>query len=256
MLSLRSFSSFCLQFAKIFFLTLGLVGSGTTPAQTPSASATASKIQPAAARAKVDLDALIRVESKTTGSDGVTRTSLYEETYMRRGEQVWTQRVRPKSAHLHEHVKEGHAGHKHLDPFEGGRLISLEDGKVQLSLISASEKRVVSVPSVEFGNLGFDGSWERAYYWVTQLEFKSFKPSSRLSDVADAQWFEKTGEVNEFILWDPKRQIPWVIESTNRQGNQWRKITLTPRKEMTAVVPWSPQLIKRYDQMLYSDFLD
>jgi helix-turn-helix protein len=125
-----------------------------------------------------------------------------------------------------------------------------------LRLISASEKRVITVPSVEFGNLGFDGSWERAYYWVTQLEFKSFKPSSRLSDVSDAQWFEKMGEVNEFILWDNKRQIPWVIESTNRQGNQWRKITVTPRKEMTAVTPWNPQLIKQYDQMLYSDFLD
>jgi hypothetical protein len=139
---------------------------------------------------------------------------------------------------------------------EGGRLISLEDGTPQLRLISASEKRVITVPSVEFGNLGFDGSWERAYYWVTQLEFKSFKPSSRLSDVPDAQWFEKMGEVNEFILWDNKRQIPWVIESTNRQGNQWRKITVTPRKEMTAVTPWNPQLIKQYDQMLYSDFLD
>jgi hypothetical protein len=48
----------------------------------------------------------------------------------------------------------------------------------------------------------------------------------------------------------------WVIESANRQGNHWRKITVTPRKEMTAVVPWSPQLVRRYDQMLYSDFLD
>jgi hypothetical protein len=46
----------------------------------------------------------------------------------------------------------------------------------------------------------------------------------------------------------------WVIESANRQGNHWRKITVTPRKEMTAVVPWRPELIKRYDQMLYSDF--
>lgn len=245
-----------LQISKLFFLTLGFIYSGTTLGQIPIAPAHDSKSLPVAARARVDLDALVKVESKTTGSDGVTRTSLYQETYMRRGEQVWTQRIRPKQAHVHVHVKERHAGHRHLDPLEGGRLISLEDGTPQLRLISASEKRVITVPSVEFGNLGFDGSWERAYYWVTQLEFKSFKLSSRLSDVPDAQWFEKMGEVNEFILWDNKRQIPWVIESTNRQGNQWRKITVTPRKEMTAVTPWNPQLIKQYDQMLYSDFLD
>lgn len=236
--------------------TLGLMPISMALAQTQIAQAPPSKSLSAAPRARVDLDALIRVESKTTSSDGVTRTSLYEETYMRRGEQVWSQRIRPKSAHDHATAREGHAGHKHLDPFEGGRLISLEDGKPQMRLISATEQRVVSVPSVEFGNLGFDGSWERAYYLVTQLEFKNFKPSARVSDVPDTQWFEKTGDVNEFILWDHKRQIPWVIESTNRQGNQWRKITVTPRKEMTAVVPWNPQLIKRYDQMLYSDFLD
>jgi hypothetical protein len=256
MLSFYSLSVLRFPFFKFFFVALGFACASASNAQTSSAPTPTGKSLSAAARAQVDLDALVKVESKTTGSDGVTRTSLYEERFMRRGDQIWTQRVLPKTGRVHEHVKEGHSGHKHLDPFEGGRLVSLEDGKPQLRLISAGEKRVVSVPSVEFGNLGFDGSWERAYYWVTQLEFKSFKPSSRVSDVADAQWFEKTGDVNEFILWDHKRQIPRVIESTHRQGNQWRKISVTPRKEMTAVVPWSPQLIKRYDQMLYSDFLD
>jgi hypothetical protein len=248
--------SLLLQIATLVVLPLGLIPVNMALAQTQITQTPAGKNLPASSRALVDLDALIQVESKTTSSDGVTRTSLYKETYMRRGEQVWIQRIRPKSAHDHAPAKKGHTIHKHLDPFEGGRLISLEDGKPQLSLISASEKRVVSVPSVEFGNLGFDGSWERSYYWVTQLEFKSFKPSARVSDAPDSQWFEKTGDTHEFILWDDKRQIPLVIESTNRQGNQWRKITVTPRKEMAAVVPWNPELIKRYDQMLYSDFLD
>jgi hypothetical protein len=253
---MRPQRSLCLSIATLLLVTTGFVHSVSALAQTPLAAAVANNRVLPATPAKVDLDALIRVESKTIGSDGVTRTSLYEETFMRRGEQIWTQRIRPKQTTAHNHDKEGHAGHKHLDPFEGGRLISLEDGKPQMRLISASEKRVVSVPSVEFGNLGFDGSWERAYYLVTQLEFKSFKPATRVSNVSDAKWFEKKGEVNESILWDNNRKVPLVIESTNRQGSQWRRITVIPRKELTAVVPWGPQLVKNFDQMLYSDFLD
>jgi hypothetical protein len=41
----------------------------------------------------------------------------------------------------------------------------------------------------------------------------------------------------------------WVIETS-----RGREISLTLRKEETAVVPWSPQLIKSYGQMLFSDF--
>lgn len=250
--------SACFHVYWLLLWGLGCMHSGLAQAQTPPIATPATAPQSArpAARGAVDLDALIRVESKTIGADGVTRTSQYEETFMRRGEQVWTQRIRPKQATAHHHGPDGHNGHKHLDPLEGGRLITLEEGKPQLRLISASEKRVVSVPSVEFGNLGFDGSWERAYYLVTPAELKQFKPSSRATDVPDAQWFEKQGAVHESILWDPKRQIPWVIESTNKQGSQWRRITVTPQKELTAVVPWSPQRVKTYDQMLYSDFLD
>ena len=93
-----------LQISKLFFWARGFIYSGTTLAQIPLAPAQDSKSLPVAARARVDLDALVRVESKTTGSDGVTRTSLYQETYMRRGEQAWTQRIRPKQAHVHGHV--------------------------------------------------------------------------------------------------------------------------------------------------------
>jgi hypothetical protein len=61
------------------------------------------------------------------------------------------------------------------DTFESGRLIRLEDGKHQFSLISTSEKRV-SVPPVEFGNLGFDGSWLRPMTGSPHLNSRASNP--------------------------------------------------------------------------------
>ncbi len=222
----------------------------TSPAQT--------KVTAAASDTLVDLDARILVESKTIGADGVTRTSQYEETFMRRGQQVWMQRVRPKSVAEHDHGKEK-KGHKHLDPFAGGRLIGLVDGKAQLDLVLADEKQVVNIPSVEFGNMGFDGSWEKAYYLIALQEFKRakvLKATQRKSEFPDAVWHERKGDVNESILWDSKRMVPRVIESSNAQGTQWRRITVTLQNSTSRVVPWSESVVKNYDQMRYSDFLD
>ncbi len=236
-------------------MAAGLACTTGVQAQPSSVPAKASAVAP---DTLVDLDARILVESKTIGADGVTRTSQYEETFMRRGQQVWMQRIRPKPVAAHDHAKEK-SGHKHLDPFAGGRLIGLADGKAQMDLVLPDEKQVVNIPSVEFGNLGFDGSWERAYYLIALQEFKRskiLKATQRKSEFPDAVWHERKGDINESILWDSKRMVPRVIESSNAQGTQWRRITVTLQNSVARVVPWSETVVKNYDQMRYSDFMD
>jgi len=206
--------------------------------------------------APVDLDGTIRVESRSIGSDGVTRSSVYDETFMRRGQQVWTQRILPKQALRQEHGKDEKSKHKHLDPFAGGRLITLTDGKLEMRLVLPNDNAVVSVPSVEFGNLGFDGSWERAYALVTQQELRKLQPSSRATDIPGAQWFERKGDIKESVLWDKHRMVARAIESSNSQGTQWRRVTLTLNSTISPTVPWDAQRIKAFDRLQYSDFLD
>lgn len=239
----------------IWVLAAGLACATGAHGQSSSAQ---TKATAAASDTLVDLDGRILVESKSIGADGVTRTSQYEETFMRRGQQVWMQRIRPKSVAAHDHAKEK-SGHKHLDPFAGGRLIGLADGKAQMDLVLPDEKQVVNIPSVEFGNLGFDGSWEKAYYLISLQEFKRsklLKATQRQSAFPDAVWHERKGDVNESILWDSKRMVPRVIESSNAQGTQWRRITVTLQNSIARVVPWSESVVKNYDQLRYSDFLD
>jgi len=240
----------------LFCLTSVWALATDTLAQTPATTGAPTRSTSPGPATLVDLDALIRVESRSMGADGVARSSVYEENFMRRGPQVWTRRIIPRQAPVHAHDKDEKAGHKHLDPFEGGRLITLVDGKPQMSLILPHEKTVVAIPSVDFGNLGFDGSWERAYHLVTQRELSALQPTTRKSDIPGTQWYEKKGETTESVLWDRQRMVARVIESSNRQGNQWRRVTLLPQSDLGKTVPWDAQRIQTYEQLRYSDFLD
>lgn len=205
-------------------------------------------------RKRVDLDARIKVETRSVGGDGVTRMSIYEDTLIRRGTQVWTQRVLGKVQADHDHASEGRRQHKHLNAVKGGRLIDLDSGKPVMTVIVPQDKVVVSIPSAEFANLGFDGSWERAYFLVTARELKSLQASNRKSAFAEARWYERKGEIVESVLWDEALMLPRVIESSSRDGAQWRRVTVTPASAMTGELPWLAT--QGFDRKIYADYLD
>lgn len=216
--------------------------------------ATSADLPQAVERKRVDLDARIKVESRSVGGDGVTRTSVYEETLMRRGSKVWTQRVLPKGMGEHGHAGDDKSSHKHLNPFESGRLIEQAAGKAQMTLVVPHDKVVVSIPQAEFANMGFDGSWERAYFLVTERELRVLAASNRKSDVPGSRWHERKGEVNESVLWDDALMLPRTIESSNREGTQWRRITVTPAVTLSPQVPWLAT--QGFDKKIYADYLD
>ena len=202
---------------------------------------------------RVNLDAEVLVESKVLGADGILRSTRFTGTLMRREAEVWTRRQLPAgSAHVHP---AGGAAHKHFNPLEAGRLVSLEAGRTELRFILSEDRVVVSVPSAEYANVGFEGSWERAYYMVTMAELARMKPVKRASPVKGAIWYGRDqGGLFERVLWDPALSIARVIESGSVAGDKWFQVSVTPRGMSAGTVPW--RRTQGYEQKRYSDFLD
>ncbi len=228
------------------------VTAGSTVPQMP-AIATAS---PAWTGALVDLDARLLIETRALGADGVTRSTRYEEQLVRRGQQAWTRRVLPAHAHAAAAPKgPAHGKHRHLNPVEAGRLVSREAGGISFALVLAEEKTVVSVPAPEYANVGFDGSWERAYHLVSGADLTRMSRSSRPSPVPGAVWFERdTAEQRERLLWDVGLQIVRRIETVSRDGARSFSLQVDPRVSALPPAPWRASAA--YEQRRYSDYLD
>ena len=222
----------------------------------------------------VDLDARVIVETRNITLDGVTRTSNFEDSMMRRGSKVWKVRLNLQNvAHEHGHTedtskagskadvkkksekKSEKFGHDHFNPIEYQRVVTLENGAPALSYISPERKMVVTVPKAEFDNVGFDGSWDRSYYLITAQDLARLKPTDRQSPVAGAVWYERSVKgTYERVLWDSSRLIPLIMESGSSDGKNHYKITVkaTPAAERNP--SWLQT--KQFEQRSYVDYLD
>lgn len=228
-----------------YFLSAGL---SLLTALSSHAAAQAVKTSPSQ-----DIDAIVNIESRQVGADGVTRSSQLSERFIRRTNTVWTKRLIPPQAPRHA----AHLGtpHKHFDPTEAERLLTLEGVQVGLQYALPDEKIVVNVPAPEYANVGFDGSWERAYFFITPQELSKMGRSSKPSQVAGAQWYEpKTSAGIEQVLWDHKRFIPRVIETKSTSGSHWQRVTVTLSAQLGSTLPWRDY--QKFDQKRYSDFMD
>lgn len=220
---------------------------------------------------RIDLDARILVETLSTTADGVTHRNSFEESLMRRGAQVWKMRLNLRHpAHGHAHGSEQanppaaksavaksseKFGHDHFNPIEFGRVVTLENDKPRLDYIKPERKLVVGVPMPEFENVGFDGSWHRAYYLITPAEMSRLKRSSRPSKIPGASWYERQhAEGYERVLWDASRAIALVLESGSADGKSYFRISVSPSAGLQRNPGWVTT--KGYEQRSYSDYLD
>lgn len=242
-------------------LTVVAVSLGTVSVVVPSAlSAANSKqlnVRSAVSLSLYDLDADVIVESKIMGADGVLRTTRFEETLMRRASVAWVKRVLPTSVRATH--KDDAQKHKHFNPIEAGRVVTAQPDGAQLSFVNADEKVVVSVPKPEFANVGFDGSWERAYHLVTASELATMKPvtsSAALSAAPEgAQWLQRhVNGIREYVLWDKTRAIALVIETSNDAATKWYRVTVKPKATLVSPVPWLQT--QGFEQKGYVDYLD
>ena len=202
----------------------------------------------------VDLDVKMKTETKVIGNDGVIRTTFLEEHFVRKGSAAWIERIIPSIVPAKKKSKSG-SGHEHFDPLEGARLVELEKGQLRLSFLQTDEKVRVGIPKSEYPSIGFDGSWERAYYMMTPQEYAALKPSARNSSSPDAKWYEGDDKENYLrILIDFKNAIPLSIERGNLIGTRSLKITLTP--ETLKEIPKEWKNINTYTPKVFSDFAD
>jgi len=201
-----------------------------------------------------DLDLLVEHRIKAVGMDGVTRTTEFAERVVRRKDQAWIERVIPARAHkANAQTKSGHDD-KHLDLATATRWVTLENGKtLNVRLVSAEDKVVVSVPAAEYANIGFDGNWDNVWHLLDPRQLRNMTPVPGNAP-AGMRWYESvSGGLTVRVLWDEKAEIPRRVESGNHAG--------TMRKQMSAKdmapprdLPWT--LIGNFRQREYADYLD
>jgi hypothetical protein len=209
----------------------------------------------------VDLAAQIKFESSQQGADGVLRSSMFEEEMLRQGQSVWTRRkflLPTEDAHSKAKT------HKHLNAIEAVRWVSKVETETSLQLLIRADRALVSIPKVEFANVGFDGSWARAYYLIDPSELAHYQEvhrSARLMPTAGigregrVAWFERRSKAMlERVLWDFEVGIPLLIESESMDGRRKFRASVTVQKAPSKAPSWINSA--QFEQRRYSDYLD
>ena len=210
---------------------------------------------------RVDIDARVSYETRQVMSSGVTRTDRWQEHLVRRGNQVWTERIRPAATHAgqaHQIVPE-HAGHRHLNAETSARWLTLKpDGQVEMKFVDRENKVVVSVPRAEFGTVGFDGRFDAAASIVPPAVAKAMTPATArpVSGLTEGQWLtDRSQGWSHKVLWSASKQLAMRVESRRDDGSVQRRVSVqllpvTPAKP----APWSQ--LADYTPKQYDDFMD
>lgn len=216
----------------------------------------ASLVSANAAPPLPDVDALVRYETRQVTASGVTRVETWQERLVRRGNQVWTERVLPAGtakAHEHETAAE-HAGHKHFNGETSARWLTLAaDGSVEVRFVDHEHKAVVSVPRAEFGTVGFDGRFDAAASLVPPAVALGMKPGAAS---AGGQWrSERRDGWSHRVLWSEPLQMALRVESQRDDNSVRRSVTVQLQPAAAArPLPWSG--LADYTARHYDDFMD
>ncbi|WP_226858603.1 hypothetical protein [Diaphorobacter aerolatus] len=235
-------------------------GSGATVcAQTVSASGLDFvAITSQAITTTPELDLRITYEAASTGNDGVRRSSIYSNRVYRRTGQVWIERVFPEALresleHGHEPAHGPHAGHAHDDARAAPLSVKRgDDGKVQVEVVLAKLRRVISVDEAHHGNVGWGGSFENAYWMVPPA---SLRKMERVGSARGGvqRYRSVVGEHTTLIDWDVANQFARRIERSDAHGLE-RIVVTAAKLPLPLAEPWkATQGFERGD---YSDLLD
>ncbi|MBS1161206.1 MAG: hypothetical protein H6R15_3625 [Proteobacteria bacterium] len=204
----------------------------------------------AAAAPAPDVNLLVEHEITEKTSDGVTRQLHYAERVYRRAGLVWIERVLPPGAHDAAEHAHGDHEHKHLDLAAAAKLITLDADKLaRIKLVNTHDKVVINVPSAEYGNVGFDGSWENAVHLLDPKQLKTMQPIA-----GKAQNYQlKRADTTVRVAWDAAGEFPRQVESGNASGTR-HKLMRVRQTSAPATTPWTT--LQGYAQKEYSDYLD
>ncbi|WP_293995376.1 hypothetical protein [Sphaerotilus sp.] len=236
----------------------GLFAVGLASAAGPAVVAAAASA--VTGKAWADVDALVSYETRQVLASGVTRIETWQERLVRRGDQVWTERVLPPSAeHLHAHETAAeHHGHKHLNADTSARWLRLDaKGLPELKLVDRENKVIVAVPAAEFGSVSFDGRYDAAATVVPPAVVKAMKPQGRPD--AQGQWYgERNQGWSHRVLWSEASQLALRVESQRDDGTVVRKVSVRLLPVGTggtgSTVPWLA--LSGYAPRHYDEFMD
>ena len=202
-----------------------------------------------------DLAARIRYQDRVTGSDGIARENHWQETWIRAGNQVWSQRLIPLPlARAYHASHDATPGHKHFTHQMAARWVSrAEDGELQLRYADAWHNQLVEVPAEEYGQVAFKPDWTRIRHLVDPALLQGMTPLDEAAP-EQARWYEKReGRQRTRILWSSQWQLPLVVESASLDGyRSYRmEVTLNP---LPRQLPW--QQLDGYQTLDLRDFFD
>lgn len=219
-------------------------------------AAAAGPVASAAPAPQADVDALVSYETRQVMASGVTRTDTWQERLVRRGQQVWTERVLPPRGREPGHAaEEAGLGHKHLNAETSGRWLRLgAQGRVDLSLVDREHRVIVEVPAAEFATVSFDGRYDAAAALVPPAVVMAMQPEGPVR--AGLQWrSERNQGWLHRVLWSQDKQMALRVQSRREDGSVLRTVTvrLLPAAGPQAL-PW--QALGGYTAMRYDEFMD
>lgn len=205
------------------------------------------------------LAAILTHESHEVTAEGVTKEFRYQERFIRSGGHVWAERILPEG--IQSKPEAGHKAkgeHEHEFNFNLAAKHIAKDakGNLNISFANMRDKVIVAIAREEYQTVGFDGSWESAYYLVNPAAVKKLPLSKAPSPVAKARWYEKQGKEDYYrVLWAEDLELPLVIESGTRNGNRHSRISSKiVQLPQSAGLPWMN--LQNFEHKDYNDLLD
>lgn len=191
------------------------------------------------------LSASITRESKNTGHDGVTRSSIFQERMYRDGQNIWIERVLPKH---HQHGADAH-GHKHLDISEAAQHYFIDQKKQpKLNLILMEDKTVVHLQDADVEMLGLSSCWSCVY---SLIDPKTLKAMSVIKKTNTSTWYETKNKKNKIsIEWDNKNNIAKQVDIRSLDGLHY-DILKANIQQVNIAEPW-----KKYSKFTSKDYSD
>ena len=197
-----------------------------------------------------NIELLVKHSSVSNGADGVKRSTEFSERLIRTADTVWVSRVLPANTHSHHDHAKGGNEHKHLDVTTSTRWITKDaSGTLNVRLVPNDEKVLVNVTKPDFGNIGFDGSWEAAWSLIDPASLKRMKAGPAKGELTTYTMVEKDRTLK--VVWNTKLQIPTLVESFNKNS---RRETLVQVVGTPTVLAWNK--LQGLSTKDYSDYLD
>lgn len=186
--------------------------------------------------------ALLTTEATEIDAEGVTRTSRFQERFLRDDGHVWIERVYPAGV-VPRKAEDEHGVNLRTAARSYERVAGAGPGAtdVKVALVSLQDETIVDLATSELAGLGLSPRWSVASELV---DLTRLVPAAAAAP-AGSTWYTRApgaAAAKDYfrVLWSPKLQLPLVIESGTTDGRVKTRITVEASPLPAAAVrPWT-----------------